>query len=122
MQCPQRPEKGIRSPRTKVAGDYEPPDVGAASQTGGVCRNRAQFQSRGHFSRPIPIYFNLHSIFMYGNGLLTETPYPSMEGKEFRHHYRQQIASSPLQCKYSTLRYFCSILQRIFYHCVMLIM
>lgn len=71
MQCPQRPEKGIRSARTKVAGDYKPPDVGAASQTGGVCRNRAQFQSRGHFSRPLPIYFNLHSFFMYVNELLT---------------------------------------------------
>lgn len=31
-----------------------------------------------------------------------------MERKEFRHHYRKQIASSLFQCKYSALRYFCS--------------
>lgn len=42
-RCPQNPEEGVRSPRARVLGCSESPDVGSGNQTQTYCKRIKYF-------------------------------------------------------------------------------
>lgn len=52
QRCPRRPEEALGFPGAELTGSYEPPDVGARTQTMVLCKSREFSYPLSHPTSP----------------------------------------------------------------------